>query len=342
MATKAQLKTYFETGDKPLSSEFDELIDSCYGTDQQIFFDGTNVRLTRSDGGPDFLANISSLNKQSLTYSETNRSLTLSGNPAGNPVGPIMGLWNRAGSPAYPFPDDIYFLNDVGIGAAPSNGYKLAAYGNTWLNGNVRIGYGHTVNDITGDNTLHGAGASNSRLATEKAIYEFVNNNVDKNYFKGDMTSQYIAVTNGTTSTIGFTDAGNSGYNVGGHWQFNQFTAPEAGWYQLDLKMFVDCTISRFELENNPSWLTNLATVDAVFKIFNNPGGDSDVCAFYNAGTVQDNFFDTSTIVKLDQGARVRLEIFISNFNIPNETVRFQPSVNGRKCSSLAIKKLAV
>ena len=128
MATKAQLKSYFETGDKPLSSEFDELIESCYGTDQQVYFDGTNIRLTNSDGSPDQIQNISNLNKQTLSYNDTTRELNLSGNTPAGPFGPILGLWTPVGMPTFSA-GDISYPGNVSIHVLVlSRSTRLKAY----------------------------------------------------------------------------------------------------------------------------------------------------------------------------------------------------------------------
>lgn len=340
MATKAQLKTYFETGDKPLSSEFDELIDSCYGTDQQIFFDGTNIRLTRSDGGSDFLANISGHNRQSLTYDTNSRTLNLSGNTASNPVGPILGLWNKAGSPAYLTTDDIYFLNDVGIGAAPSNGYKLAAYGNTWLNGGVRIGYGQTVNDISSDNTLHGTGASNSRLVTEKAIRDYIESRTDKYLFRGELASLVRWDNNPgpIARTIPFTTGGSAGFADSG-WQADQnntYTIPADGWYELGIRLQVDNLVGINDYTGN-----SLApNIYGYFSMGGNTMGDTYAMAHYQTHAVRDSMVNSRIVVKLSKDALVKFVFQVQNLP-SNEVVQLRTNIGGKKCTEMTIKKLA-
>lgn len=341
MATKAQLKSYFETGDKPLSSEFDELIESCYGTDQQVYFDGTNIRLTNSDGSPDQIQNISNLNKQTLSYNDTTRELNLSGNTPAGPFGPILGLWTPVGMPTFSA-GDISYPGNVGIGAVAIPTKKLYVNGDTRLTGSLQFNSGPSASEISLSPTLNGQGSLHSRLPSERAVWQYVESRADRWLFKGEQSSsvQWAGTSGAETRKIPFTTSGNRGF-AGAGWQptNNRYKIPEDGWYELGIRIYIDTTISIFEYLNAHG--NQSPRVEGRFYLSGNTFVDNYIAIHNQAQVVQDIMITGSSVVKLSKDTLVHFEIRVSD-RISGENVTAHPSPQGRRASQMTIKQLAV
>lgn len=209
--SKPSLIEFFKRGKQPTQEQFQDLIDSCYGTNQTLEFNTTTNMLTikgtssANVTNPDSSVNLTPLKTVSLAYDETTNTLTIA--PSGGATAAVLGPWKKNGTNTY------YLTGNVGINTnSPTQ--KLE------VNGNIKLSAADSkiffktaeITDISNDTTL--AANSDNILATQKAIKAYIDARQVQNMFHAyaetytgsDLTKavqlEFISPTTATSETL--------------------------------------------------------------------------------------------------------------------------------------------